>query len=164
MNGFLQKAFAIGALFLTTVPAAAQTFTRAPGWHLEPQAGTYSSAGVGSPTVVYRKKFGDFVMFFESRISRPDADCTVGYWGISTATSPDGLTWTQAPSQSLPNLDGTYFECVAAHPYAVIDDNGEDIHLWFKGEQGAERPATRVPSPGDAPNTPALDTRSSTRT
>ncbi len=119
-------------------PALAQSFTRAPGWHLSPQAGTYSEAGVGSPTVVFRKKHGDFVMFFESMVARPDADCTVGYWGISYATSADGLNWTQAPSQMLPNIDGSYFECVAAHPYAVIDDNGDDIHVWFKGEQGTQ--------------------------
>ncbi len=119
-------------------PALAQTFTRAPGWHLSPQAGTYTDAGVGSPTVVYRRRHDDFVMFFESMVAPPDADCTVGYWGISYATSPDGLSWTQAATQKLPNADGSYYECVAAHPYAVMDDNGDDIHVWFKGEQGTQ--------------------------
>jgi len=77
-------------------------------------------------------------MFFESRITDPDPDCTVGKWGISYATSPDGLNWTQATTQKLPNNDGTFYECVAAHPYAVMDENGDDIHVWFKGEQGTQ--------------------------
>ncbi len=118
--------------------ASAQTFTRSASWHLAPQDGTYTQNGVGSPTVVFRKKYNDYVMFFESRIADPDPDCTVGTWGISYATSPDGLTWTQATTQQLPNDDGTYYECVAAHPYAVVAANGEDIHLWFKGEQGTQ--------------------------
>jgi len=137
MDSFLKLAAALAALGLCA-PATAQSFTRAPGWHIAPQAGTYTEGGIGAPSVVFRKKYGDFVMFFEAKVAAADADCMVGYWGISTATSPDGLNWTVAATQKLPNIDGSFFECVAAHPSAVLDDNGEDIHLWFKGEQGTQ--------------------------
>ena len=126
----------ISLILATSSTANAQTFTRDANWHLAPQAGTYTENGIGSPTVVFREKHSDYVMFFESRIANADTNCSVGTWGISWATSPDGFNWTVAPTQQFPNTAGTYYECVAAHPYAVMDDNGDDIHLWFKGEQG----------------------------
>lgn len=76
---------------------------------------------------------------------QPDTatNCSVGTWGISWATPPDGQNWTVAPTQQFPNTAGTDYECVAAHPFAVMDDDGDDIQLWFKGEQGTRAWATQ---------------------
>lgn len=105
---------------------------------LMPTPGTYTHNGIGSPSVVHRRRYNDYVMFFETRVTAPDADCIAGRWAVGVARSTDGKSWTVAPTPLVVPQAGSYHACVVAHPYAVIDENGRDIHLWFKGEQGVQ--------------------------
>jgi hypothetical protein len=122
-------------LLLLAIAASAQTFSVYDDAMIEPTVGTWYEAGAGSPTVVYRRASDDYVMFFESRLAPPDTVCKQGYWGVGVAVSDDGRTWTVDSQPLLEPTDGTFRRCVVAHPYAVVDDGGADIHLWFKAEQ-----------------------------
>jgi len=133
-------------LSFLAVAAMAQTFSIYDATMLEPVTGAWYEGGMGSPTVVYRKQLDDYVMFFESRVAAPDATCRQGYWGVGVAISTDGRNWTVDSQPILPPQAGTFRSCVVAHPYAVIDDDGADIHLWFKAEQ-PRKACQGLPSP-----------------
>lgn len=116
-------------------PPAEPDFGVFPGYALSPEPGSFYENGVGSPTVLYHANTGLYVMFFETRLATTDPDCPVGMWGIGSAVSLDGWSWTVVPAPVIAPTAGTYHSCVAAHPTAVIDPGGFDIHLWFKAEQ-----------------------------
>ncbi len=105
-----------------------------PGFVLDPDDSPLTGNGIGSPTVVYRTAVNDWVMLFETHIGTA-ADCPVGTWGIGAARSDDGWNWTIEPSLVVEPAAGTYHSCVAAHPAASLDADGQSIHLWFKAEQ-----------------------------
>lgn len=128
--------------------ALAQSFSIHDATMLEPVPGTWYEAGMGSPSVVYRKQHDDYVMFFETMLAPPDASCKQGFWGVGVAVSDDGRSWTVAPSPLMQPQAGTFRSCVIAHPYGVIADNGSDIHLWYKAEQ-PRKACKGLPAPLD---------------
>lgn len=108
-----------------------------PGHALTAEEGTFYRNGVGSPSVVYRHQHDDYVMFFETRLPQEDPNCPAGRWGIGVAHSLDGWSWEVVGTQPVIRpLANSFHSCVAAHPTAVIADNGTHLHVWFKGEQG----------------------------
>ncbi len=117
-----------------------------PGWSLSP-TGWYAN-GVGSPSVIRRAIHDDYLMVFESRLTDTDAVCPAGIWGIGLATSTNGYDWTVEPSPIVTPAEGTYYRCVAAHPNIIIDDDGSDVHLYFKAEQGTDACDTSTPTWG----------------
>lgn len=137
-------------LSLSTTTAEAVTFTEYASYLLSPVAGEFYENGLGSPTVVVDQGdpliSGDetYVMLFESMTGAADTDCTAGYWSIGMATSPDGLVWTVADGDPgtagddplfTPGGVDDYYQCVAAHPSAVLLDG--TIYVYFKAEQSA---------------------------
>ena len=95
----------------------------------------WTTGGVGSPSVVWDDSAGGrFVMVFETQLGT-HPDCPVGVWGIGLATSPDGITWTDAGGPLIQPAPGanTYWNCVAAHP--TIIDRGSVLTVFFKAEQ-----------------------------
>ncbi len=117
-----------------------------PGWSLSP-TGWYAN-GVGSPTVIRRANHNDYIMFFESQLASSDAACPAGLWGIGIATSTNGWDWNVGDIPVVTPTPGTYYRCVAAHPNVIIDDNGTDVHLYFKAEQGLDACDTTTPAWG----------------
>lgn len=116
--------------------AGARELTDHPDWMLEPVPGTYTQNGIGAPTVAYDAGSDTWVMFFESRLPETRVGCTQGVWGVGRATSRDGLAWTLDPDPILVPTEGTFSECVIAHPVTVFD--GQTWHLWFKAQQRAD--------------------------
>jgi MYXO-CTERM domain-containing protein len=136
-------------------------------WLIEPgAAGTITETGVGNPAVAYDSVNGQYVMFFETRLSdaylaNPPAGSGVGannyagcltnaggsqVFAIGYATSADGLAWTVQGEAFLPKT-GTYYSCVAAQPAVVFEDGV--WHLWFKSGQERDVAGT---TPGWCPN------------
>lgn len=89
--------------------------------------------GVGSPSVVWDAIAGHFVMVYETQTGAADGTCLNGYWSLGLATSPDGITWTDAGGPLLSPSTGTYYACVAAHPSIV--QNGGTTVVFFKAEK-----------------------------
>jgi hypothetical protein len=132
---------------------------QSPGdWTIDPSillTGTDVPYGetIGSPTVVYNTRDSQYYMFFETRLSATDPECPAGLWGIGTATSADGLSWTvrnnitiaPAPNAATP----TFHSCVAAHPGAIYRETpqGGIIEVFFKGEQADDACVVLDPDP-----------------
>lgn len=114
------------------------------GVALAPHPGTFYKNGVGSPTVVYRRRANGgipFVMFFETQLDDPSPECPNGKWGIGLATSQNGANWAVTGNDPiLAPQPGTFYSCVAAQPTALIAGEGDNgmIDVWFKGEQGSD--------------------------
>lgn len=122
----------ISTLLLTT--AFAQTWQTEQYPVLSADPGTITENGIGAPTVVWDPDQQRFVMFFETRLGAPTADCVAGLWGIGAASSEDGVDWDVWPFPVVEPTPGTPYACVAAHPTVLLDDGVYD--LWFKAEQG----------------------------
>ncbi len=121
---------------------------------LEPVEGTWYERGIGSPTVAYDENIGKFVMFFETQVAKhndqaqldlawgagntPTVDLCpgVGFWGLGRATSDDGINWTIDDDPAFLPEEGTYFECVIAHPKVIHDGTG--YHMYYKAHQSKE--------------------------
>ena len=112
----------------------------------------WTTGGIGSPSVVFDDASSLFVMVFETQLGT-HPDCPVGVWGIGLATSPDGITWTDAggplvqpdPNNATPHL--FYWDCVAAHP-TIVDRSSGNLTMFFKSEQSDASCDTSTPSWG----------------
>jgi hypothetical protein len=102
---------------------------------------------IGSPSVVYDSVNDRYIMVFETFIGST-ANCPAGEWGLGTAFSTDGLSWSVRPTPLIdPNpASGTpnYYSCVAAHPGAIYlppgagGAAGGTIYVYFKAEQASD--------------------------
>ncbi len=133
----MRKATFLAALSLSSA-AYAQSLTEHSTPSVLPSPGTHYATGAGAPSVVWDPANGQFVMFFESRFG--DWGDTPGcakagdvLWGVSRATSPDGLTWSVDAAPVLEPLPGSYYGCVVAHPDVLFD--GNTWHMYFKAYQ-----------------------------
>lgn len=131
----------ITALLFLCAPAAALAL--APGdlsFHPTPvltrAAVPWTSGGVGSPAIAWDSTQNRYLMVFETQITT-NAICPQGVWGLGGAVSDDGYTWTVSGSPILEPTpgDGTYFDCVAAHPTIIYDEGRRAAFVWFKAEQ-----------------------------
>jgi len=108
---------------------------------------------IGSPTVVFNTRNNQYYMFFESRITATDPECPAGLWGIGSATSADGITWSVRSTPVIapdPNsANPTFHSCVAAHPGAIYRETpqGGVIQVFFKGEQADDACTVLNPDP-----------------
>lgn len=95
----------------------------------------WTTGGVGSPSVVFDPASNLFVMVYETQIGT-HPDCPVGVWGLGLATSPDGITFTDAggPLIQPAPTSSQYWNCVAAHP-TLVDRSSGNLVLLFKSEQ-----------------------------
>lgn len=145
----------LAAVLLTAAPALAQVPA---DWTIHPDvlltaADVPWGETIGSPSVVYNTRDGNYYMFFESRLTQTDPNCPAGVWGIGLATSPNGLdSWTVRSTPIIaPNpSSSTFFSCVAAHPGAIYRElaQGGAIDLFFKGQQATDACDVTVPSWG----------------
>ena len=62
-------------------------------------------------------------------------------------TSPDGFNWTPDAQPVVVPEAGTYYGCVAAHPYIVFDNDTDTLHMWFKSEQSTDLCTVLEPDP-----------------
>jgi hypothetical protein len=122
------------------------------GTLLDTAAVAWTPGGIGAPSVIYDRVAGHYLMVYETRTARSDGrKCKGGTWALGLATSPDGLSWTDAGAPLLSPVDGSYYECVAAHP-SLVQHSGQTV-LFFKAEQGYDCDPLAPPSWGCDPFT-----------
>jgi len=114
-------------------------FTPIPGPAvLAPSPGWYDNDAVFSPTVIAHD--GGFLMLYAGH-AYTDASAVDGRFGVSlvVATSPDGLSWSKAPTQILqadPSLP--WMSDGVAEPSLLLGPDGK-YYLFFTGLEDAER-------------------------
>lgn len=119
----------------------------------------YSATGPGNPTVAWDDDNSQWVMYFETKVTRawfdenfpaafddltartdPGSECVnrqgtdFNMWVIGRATSPNGITWTVDEDPALIPASYTFASCLVAQPDVVFD--GTTWHMFFKAEQG----------------------------
>ncbi|MEN0065796.1 MAG: right-handed parallel beta-helix repeat-containing protein [Myxococcota bacterium] len=94
---------------------------------------SWTSNGVGAPSVIYDRANATFLMTFETQTGAVSADCPAGEWSLGLATSTDGVTWTDSGAAIVSPTASTYYRCVAAHP-SIVEHDGI-ITVFFKAER-----------------------------
>lgn len=107
---------------------------------------SWTSGGIGAPTIVYDSESGLMVMVYETNTGT-SPNCPVGAWALGLATSSDGRTWSDIGGALLSPTAGTFYSCVAAHP-GLLDRAPGTLILFFKGEQGNDACDETTPSWG----------------
>jgi hypothetical protein len=108
----------------------------------------YMINGVGSPTVVYDTSRDRYIMVFEVKLPVVDENCPVGRWALGIAYSDDALVWEPEEEPLLLPEEGTFYNCVAAHPNAVFSSARDRMYVVYKAEQSLDACDEEEPSWG----------------
>jgi hypothetical protein len=101
-------------------------------------ADSYMVNGVGAPSVAFDSRRGRYLMAFEVRLPETEDYCPAGVWGLGLAHSADGIEWKTSDRPLLRPREGTFYECVAAHPSVVYNEANDSLYVFYKSEQGDE--------------------------
>ena len=99
---------------------------------------SYMVNGVGAPSVAFDSRRGRYLMAFEVRLPETAEHCPQGLWGLGLAHSADGIHWVTGDRPLLRPREGTFYECVAAHPSVVYNEPNDSLYVFYKSEQGEE--------------------------